>query len=570
MAAPVPKSGGDQARRALASVPPHPNAPASSTGPGPATSALPLGVERNVFELELEPASPASPLDWPTRHVDKSESNFQLEKIGGPISLENEEEEQEYAARKGPSRAAQLGHYIRDRLTAENIYKVQAVIDDPSLAMTLAQQELVAKIGRYASVGDKSSVRRGLLELVEKVDVSSPADSALLLVRPDPGAPVPAGLFQQLTGLEGGKQPVEATQGGRILGRLEPILAENGAFGRKDGMDRVWGRLTQRFAQQATGQVDILVPHGSGLTPPAAPQSAGNLPLGGWSIPQQGAPGGPPQPGQWVVAGQDGSGQPAIGQWTQPGNVAAANDPAADLGKWKVPGTPSDPVNPPIGEWVQPNAAGNAQLASGGDQAVGQWKVPGTPSDANSQPIGTWVQPDAVGNAQLQTGGDRSLGEWKVPGTRSDPGSAPIGEWVQPEAAGNAQLQSGGDRPLGKWNLPGEQGSTGPQIGQWTNPNAGGSAAHGGAPAPAGGIGSWIQPGAPGSSLPPQVNQWLHAKDLPLADGVNLSDVLRQNPNISGVRLVELIPGQGPQQPSRLGTIASAARSILAKRFGLN
>jgi hypothetical protein len=551
----------------LTATPPHPAAPTASNGPGFALSSSALGFDRTTFHEQLDPASPAATLDWATWNLDRSESDTPLPGAGAEPSREEESEDQAGAFR-GPSRASQLGHYIRDRLTVENFYKLQAVINDPSLAMTLAQQELVAKIGRYANTGDKSGVRRSMLELVEKVDVTSPADSAVLILRPDPGTPMASNLLQQLTALQGGKQSVEMTQGGRILGKLAPILADNGTFTGKDGMDRALGRLTQRFAQQAQGQVDIVMAQRG--APAMAPPPGAKPSVGAWSVAPEAASN-PAQIGQWVVPGEGAaSAQPAVGQWTSPQSATPANDPAAELGKWKVGGTPSDPASAPIGQWVQPDAAGNAQLASGGDQGVGQWKVPGTSSDPANPPVGQWVQPDAAGNARLSSGGDRDVGQWKVPGTQSDPGNAPVGQWVQPDAAGNAKLAAGGDQSVGQWQMPGSPQQSGAPIGQWTNPNAPDAAARMGAGQPAAArVGSWIPPGAPGSSLPPQVGQWLQAKDLPLADGVNLSDILRQNPNISGVRLVELIPGQTAQQPSRLGTIATAARSILAKRFGL-
>ena len=62
-----------------------------------------------------------------------------------------------------------------------------------------------------------------------------------------------------LAAAEEGKRSLEMTQGGRVLGALQSILGQNKAFEWKDGMDRGFRRLTERFGQNASGAIDVVV-----------------------------------------------------------------------------------------------------------------------------------------------------------------------------------------------------------------------------------------------------------------------------------------------------------------------
>jgi hypothetical protein len=62
--------------------------------------------------------------------------------------------------------------------------------------------------------------------------------------------------------------------------------------------------------------------------------------------------------------------------------------------------------------------------------------------------------------------------------------------------------------------------------------------------------------------------RWQSEGDLVLADGVNLSEILRKNPKLSDVRLVEIVSGADAKQSPTISTISKVARSILGQRFG--
>ena len=76
---------------------------------------------------------------------------------------------------------AKTADFIRGKLSPEGVAAIKTLATDPQLGLTLLQQDALNKVGSYASVGDKSGVRRALLQLTEQVDVSSPKDGAVLV-----------------------------------------------------------------------------------------------------------------------------------------------------------------------------------------------------------------------------------------------------------------------------------------------------------------------------------------------------------------------------------------------------
>ena len=416
------------------------------------------------------------------------------------------------------SRAAQALSYIRGKLSKDGLAEITAMIHDPSLALTTVQADILNRIGRYGSHGDKSGVRRGLMELVEKLDVSSPADSAVVVAREGAGEVLSSNVTRQIARLEGGKQSLEMTQGGRVIGKLQNILGEHKAFAWTDGLDRGWRRLTERFGQQATGAVDVVVGAQSADAAAAGPAATApaQTPVGSWNA-SSGADAPTAQPvGSWVMpesagaAGPGAQGQPATGKWTTGAPSTPGGSPTADapqVGKWSVAGSqppvpPGQPGSAPVGQWTPPADPG-AGSADKGAAPVGKW----TTSGANP------ASPE--------------IGKWNVPGT-------PAGGQV-PGATGDVAK---------------------PAVGQWNVPQAG-------TVAPDQGVGRWES-----GAVHPMVGKIMSGGDVAIADDLNLSELLKQNPNISNVRLVELVQAADAKQPPKLRMITDLARSVFGKKFG--
>lgn len=538
--------------------PVHPAAPAGGIGPGMAESPEPLGLDLRLDALiaPLHPDAPASQLtDW-TGGAPKRQKGKRNWIPGAPRSPGGADEEaatedaDSVADEDRKSRAAKAVDFIRDKLSANDLEALKAMALDPHLGLTMLQQDVVRKIGQFASVGDKSSVRRAVLELAERVDVSSPKDSAVLVAREGAGGAMSEKVSQEIAKLSDGKRSLEMTQGGRVLGALQSILGKNKAFEWKDGMDRGFRRLTERFGQEASGTIDVVV----GAKPAGA--AVGETPIGAWTSSPAGAAGPAPEPpvGRWAVpAATPGSAaEPGVGTWAIPGDAGA---PGAAAGE-----------EAPIGKWTSPGADG------GQDAPVGKWVAPAQPAadSAAAQaagPVGKWSVP----------AGD--VGKWETPAAGAGP-DAPVGKWVAPGGPGAPAVPGGADAPVGRWNQPAAgsaaTGAEGP-IGQWTS----GGGPESGAPDDAS-IGKWSAPAGAGkapaearlgawnvaTAANPALGKWQREGDLVIADGLNLSDILRQNPNLSDVRLVELIQGSDTRQSPALKTVTTLARSVLGERFG--
>jgi hypothetical protein len=103
------------------------------------------------------------------------------------------------------------------------------------------------------------------------------------------------------------------------------------------------------------------------------------------------------------------------------------------------------------------------------------------------------------------------------------------------------------------------------QAGQWVIPQTETATAHRAGRA-ATSIGEWGSTRAT-AAVASGIGTWV-PQDLPLTGGLNLSDVLRQNPEVSEVHLVKLVADSTGGQPSTLVSVANVARSVLAQRFG--
>ena len=456
-------------------------------------------------------------------------------------TAEDEQEEKEKKD-KGQSRGAQALSYIRGKLSEGGIAQITAMVHDPSLALTTIQSDLLAKIGRLGSHGDKTGVRRALMELVEKVDVASPKDSAVLIARDEAGDMLSSNVSQQMARLESGKQSLQMTQGGRVVSQLQSILGQHKAFGWADGMDRGWRRLTERFGQQANGAVDVVVGGAkpvegaagvAGAAGGAAPPA--QAPVGAWNLSGGGTPvaGAEPKVGSWAVPQPGGGpgpaapGQPPVGQWTVGAPADGGNSSGAGAG------SPGAGEGPQVGKWGVPG-----QQIPG---APGQ--VPGTPGQEVAPKVGQWTtQPGAPGGGGSAgpPGGGPAVGQWSVPGSADVP-------------AAGADAAKGGGPPVGKWNVPGGADVAAP----------GADAAKGAAASQP--VGQWSTAAPSGEPL---VGKFTTGADIPLAGDLNLSELLKQNPNISNVRLVELVQSAEAKQPPKLRAITDIARSLFGKKFG--
>jgi hypothetical protein len=470
---------------------------AGALEPGLLTSPQPLGLEdRSDVAHASSPDRVFSQWQRPKglrRHMLARTTLAGIPLPGQKDDQETEDDETKEARKdKGQSRGAQALTYIRGKLSEDGLAGIQAMVNDPGLALTTIQRDIVLRLGQYGRQGDKTGVRRALMDLVEKVDVSSPKDGAVLVAREEAGEMLSSNVSGQLARLEGGKRSLEMTQGGRVVGQIQSILGQHKAFGWTDGLDRGWRRLTERFGQHANGTIDVVVGSNQAGMPGAAaaesPGAAPQTPVGSWNVsPGAGAAPESAPVGSWVMPGSGNpgpAGQPPVGQWTIGGEGAA---PAA---------SPGDAGG--IGKWAMPGSGGTGAGAAAGPgsaaPAVGQWAVP--PGDAA---------------AATPEGGAPAIGKWNVAGAGSDPGAPAVG----------------------KWNVAGPEGAA---------PDA----------TPAGA----------------KVGQWTTGADIPVAADLNLSDILRQNPNISNVRLVELAQSAEGRQPPRLRAITEIARSLFGKRFG--
>src|SRR5262249_36853635 len=78
------------------------------------------------------------------------------------------------AEAKKPSAAS----FIRDRLSPDGLSEIKAMMFDPKLALTVAQRDILGRIGRYAELGDKAGIKRSVMDLVDRPDVTSPHHAA--------------------------------------------------------------------------------------------------------------------------------------------------------------------------------------------------------------------------------------------------------------------------------------------------------------------------------------------------------------------------------------------------------
>jgi hypothetical protein len=431
---------------------------------------------------------------------------------------------------------------------------IRAMMFDPKLALTVAQRDILNRLGRSAQVGDKAGVRGNLMELADRLDVTSPKDGAVMALD-SPAAGSQALVSQGLLRLEKGKRSLEMTQGGRMLGALTPLLQKSGGFGWTDGLDQGWQRLNQRFGQQAHGVVDLVVPGDAsaaktaaavgpaGSPPPVAAPS--DAPVGRWGSTSAG--GAPAGPGAWTApdgsSGADASG--GVGAWK-------AGDSSGGIGQWSAPS--DDAQAPRVGQWSSPPETPDAPAGAwsspkGGDQGaaaeVGRWSAAPDASNQASQ-VGHWTAPAAEG-PQV------NAGSWTRPDSRQPAGQPPVGGWNSP--SGGAPSTSAA--AVGQWHS-GDSAGAAASPGKWTPPPGPGPAP---APPPATG---GAPPATAGAVPQPDA---VDLKKASVAGGLRVADLLAANPNISGVRLVEAAGGSAGQ-PTTLREITSLGRALLQKRLG--
>ena len=451
---------------------------------------------------------------------------------------------------------------IRDQLSPQGLSELRAMMFDPRLALTVAQRDILNRLGRSAHAGDKAGVRSSLLDLAERLDVTSPKDGAVLTLEQSSAAGLNAPVNAGLSRLDKAKRTLEMTQGGRALGVLTPVLQKSGGFTWSDGLDSGWQRLHQRFAQQAHGVVDLVVPGEApapsaptaGLdaaTSPAPRTGAAETPVGRWGSPSSGSTA--QSPGKWSVP----DGSPAA---TQAGGVGrwGVNDsagPSGGVGRWAPATTSPDEVKAPaVGQW-----------SSEGSQAagppVGEWSSPEKTADGPAPEVGRWTAPSDA------TDKSPSVGRWSGPaGTAGEPPSAqtPVGAWTTPGEGHPAA-------PVGRWGGAPEDPAKAPGVGRWLSDQEAESAAAPGRWTPAHAPGAAGSPAPPGSSSASAVSPGPETLDLgkaTVAGGVRVADLLAANPKISGLRIVQVVSGSAGQ-PATLREVTSLGRVLLQKRFGL-
>ena len=440
----------------------------------------------------------------------------QITGAAGPGAAPPKEQKEEEPP---PSKRAGVGSVIRDCLSPSGLAQIRTMMYDPSLALTIPMRDVMGKLGRYGEIGDKDGVRRTVGELADKLNVGAPQHGTVL-VEQGLAERTPAPLETAPEPVKSGKRSLDLTQGGRTLLALAPVLTENGTLGWKDGLARGWQRLNERFALQAEGVVDVLV---SPKTASAAGAAGGPAPVGGWSVPAQAAD----AVGQWAPPG-DAAAQPGaspVGEWS-----AAAPGPSAGVGTWAAPAGEAAGGTPAVGGWSVPDKGAPAGAA--GAAPTGQWQTP--PAGAPSG-VGQWATPEAAAGG----GAPAPVGGWAVPsGPATAGGGGPVGQW----AAGAAAAGESGAAGVGQWSAAPPQAAGGAAVGQWSGP-----------PAPdAPGVGQWA--GAP-----------VAIDAIKITDRMTVADVVQQNPNITGLRILEFIPQR--EGPVKVREIASLGAAFLKRRF---
>lgn len=172
--------------------------------------------------------------------------------------------------------------WLGARASDTRLDEVRAAAAGPDA--TMSQKVAAEEAGRQAIKGDKFALKAALASLVEKFDLSSPTDSAVLM----PAMLGDQATLQMMTLLGRGKMAVDSTPGGQMFQRIAPILKKVSPVDVSGEVDQAWAGMSEKFATQAKGSIDVVLHAGKESS------LAGklDLPAPGGPLPDSGA--GPP------------------------------------------------------------------------------------------------------------------------------------------------------------------------------------------------------------------------------------------------------------------------------------
>jgi hypothetical protein len=485
------------------------DSPAADAGPGFVSSATPLGFSspftmpsvgpRVVGFDEREPRARASAFDVP---LDQAVADR------AAPSKKSKRTESRLPDRL-PAHPIARPSMLRDR--KENVDELKKAMEAPDLQATMGQRVAAEEAGVAAKRGDRMALRQALAGLVQKLNVASPKDAAVLLKQE---AGLQAG--SQVRGLlEQGKMTLDSTPGGRLFGKIGPIIRSYSPVDMKGEVDGAWGGLAERFATGAQGKVDVILgaPPAAGVSgintasiagPPGAggPNLAGPAPpSGGLSVFEVGSEA-PPSAGNAIVGAGGSSASPS------------ASPSAITIGEV----APSDSARVRPGEGVSPRAMANMGVA----EVSPDGKVSVTPTTPG---IGTTLNVNPTSVAESADQSQRVLPQAGI----APPGSISVGA-VEMPADTPRSVTPGAAAPFGA-----------------TTP---GAISVGVAEAP---------------SSAPQAAVVRDAGRTVVAGNMTLQEVLQKNPAITEVNLQQVAPS--PKGGGMLKSLGSIASSALLQRF---
>jgi hypothetical protein len=348
------------------------------------------------------------------------------------------------------------------------------------------------------------ALRQALAGLVQKLNVASPKDAAVLLKQE---AGLQAG--SQVRGLLGqGKMTLDGTPGGRLFGKIGPILRDYSPVDLKGEVDGAYGGLAEQFALKAQGKVDVIMgaaPAGSVAAADAGGASGSATGALGAEAPAAGSGGG--GLGVLEVGSESAAGASYGGAPSPPGNPLQIGEV-----------DPADTARVRPGEGVSARAQANMGVAEA--EPDGKVRItagaPGIGTSVNANPMSIAESADQSQRVVAQPGiappGSLSVGAVEMPADTPRsvaPGAAPL-DVARPSAV-----------TVGAMEMP---------------------------------------------ASTPQPATVRDAGRTVVAGQMTLQQVLQQNPGITEVNLQQVQPA--PKGGGMLKSLGSMASSALLQRFG--
>lgn len=359
------------------------DSPAAEPGPGFSSSAAPLGFSspftpptvgpRVVGFAERAPRGSAAAFDVP---LDQAVADR-----AAPAKKAKKTESR--LPERQPVVAAARSAVLRDR--SENVDELKKAVEAPDLQATMGQRVAAEEAGRAAKRGDRQALRQALAGLVQKLNVASPKDAAVLLKQE---AGLQAG--NQVRGLLGqGKMTLDGTPGGRLFGKVGPIIRDYAPVDMKGEVDGAYGGLAEKFALTAQGKVDVILgaaPAGAGgaaAVAGGAPSGIATGPLSAGAPPIAETGGGSSAGGGGGLSiGEVGSEAPVAGSY---GSAPSPSGHAVQIGEVD----PADTARVRPGEGVSARAMANMGVAEAepdGKVRIGA-TTPGIGTTVNANPM---------------------------------------------------------------------------------------------------------------------------------------------------------------------------------------